>query len=232
MSGIGRSLREPPHQRRDRRRALRFERVGDAQPLLGRLVLRQLEGRPPGAHLHLEADDAAREPVPQLLRDLLRAPRLAGSDPRLLALADRDEQSVETLVVELPDRAFELEREVVPGRHLAAVGIPARADVGVGTVDDCQRIAPGDVFGQRVAAREVKVQRLAGPDQRHVRHARAVRRLGEDHAEADLLDQRFEQRAVVDAEQRIGMHQRFPPVGLLLGAPSVRVRRSPRRALR
>ena len=68
--------------------------------LLGRLVLRQLEGRPPGAHVHLEADDAAREPVPQLLRDFLGAPGLAGVDPRFLALADRVEQAVEPVVVQ------------------------------------------------------------------------------------------------------------------------------------
>jgi len=85
---------------------------------------------------------------------------------------------------------------------------------------------------QEVLQRATKVIFWARPDQWHVRHARAVGGLGEDHAEADLLDQRFEQRAIIDAEQRVGMHQRFPPVGSLLGAPSVRVRRSPRRALR
>ena len=73
---------------------------------------------------------------------------------------------------------------------------------------------------------------VSGRNQRHVRDARTVRSLGEDHAEADLVDQRFEEGAVVDAELRIGMHQRLLPLGLLLGAPSVRLRRSPRRALR
>jgi hypothetical protein len=80
----GRSLREPAHQRRDGRRALRFERVGDAQPLLGRLVLRQLEGRPPCADVQFEADDALREAIPQVLRDVLGPPRLASGDARFL----------------------------------------------------------------------------------------------------------------------------------------------------
>ena len=46
---------------------------------------------------------------------------------------------------------------------------------------------------QRVAAREVEMEcAIAGRDQRHVRDARAVRRGGEDHAEADFVDQRFQ----------------------------------------
>ena len=189
-------------------------------------------------HVNEESGQAARTRYRVLDRAGNRAAwvelqPLTGRDARLLALADRFEQAVQAVLVHLPHRALELERDVVPSRHLSAVGIPARADISIRPVEHGERRRAGDVPGQRVAAREMEVEgAVPGRDQRHVRDARAIRGLREDHAEADLRDQRFEQGPVVQAEQRIGVHQRLPPLGLLLGAPSVRVRRSPRRALR
>ena len=61
--------------------------------------------------------------------------------------------------------------------------------------------------GQGIAAREVEVDRtVPGPAQRRMRDARAVGRGGEDHAEADLVDQRLHQRAIVGPEGGVGVH--------------------------
>ena len=152
---------------------------------------------------------------------------------RFLLLADRFEQAVQAVVVHPAHRAFELERDVVPGRDLAAVGIPARADVGVGAVDHRERGGAGDVPGQRVAAREVELDRAVPVETSGTCATRGPSGVCAKTVPKPISAiSDFEQGAVLGAEQRIGMHQRLPPFGVLLGAPSVRVRRSPRRALR
>ncbi|EEF22316.1 conserved hypothetical protein, partial [Ricinus communis] len=173
--GMPRSLR-PPHQRDHGAAAPCLERVGGGQAGGVGLVLAELERAAPGPDLQAVADDRSEQLRGLGGIDLVQRPFGLGREAAFLLVADRAQDRAQAGLVGAGHLAFELDRDIVPGRHLVrADAVPVRAHIGVGALQVEQRGGAVEMAGEAVAAREVEAERVvAQPHDRHMRDSGAV----------------------------------------------------------